>query len=216
MAIIEKVELWWVQCDPAKPNPRLDKENPSWEVQIRTARPEQKAEWETAGLKCKVLQYGAKAKDADGNSLEGENILDANGKKQWYHSLKKRSMYKDLTTGQKKPANPPQIVDGGMKPMDPNSIGNGSIGNVNFSTRKYQKPDGSPGIASTLLGLQITKLLVYTPAPAFGVTNMEIIDNSASVEEDAGEGFQQTSTVQVAAPRTPAVKPVDEKPEDAF
>ena len=45
MAILKNVELFYPRLDPKKPNSKFNKENPTWEVQIRTRDKKVKAEW---------------------------------------------------------------------------------------------------------------------------------------------------------------------------
>ena len=55
MALLKNCEIYYLKADPKRPNAAFNKENPTWEVQIRTSNPEQKAEWESLGLKPKLI-----------------------------------------------------------------------------------------------------------------------------------------------------------------
>ena len=103
-------------------------------------------------------------------------------------NLRKKSIKeKDGTAG-----TAPEVKDGNLQPIDPDSIGNGSVANVRIYQYEYPKPDGTKGIASVLMGLQLTKHIVYTPKPRdddFEQTTTERITpttDDAGAEGDAG------------------------------
>lgn len=146
--LLKNCEIYFAKL--GKPNNKFNKTNPTWEVQLRTTDPKQKKEWEDAGLKPKLI--------VGKGEQEGEPIL-ANGKKQWRVNLQKKSITKD---GEK--ASPVDLVDGKLKPIDPNSIGNGSVGNVRIFQYDYDN-NGKAGKASVLMGIQLTKHIIYIPKP---------------------------------------------------
>jgi hypothetical protein len=135
MAILKNVELFYPRLDPKKPNAKFNKDQPTWEVQLRTRDKKVKAEWTKLNLKPKTVE------DDDGVFYSV--------------SLRKKSKKKDGTPNQ-----PVNVVDGGLNQIDPMSIGNGSVGNV----RIFQYEYGDEGkIASMLMAIQITKLNEYVP-----------------------------------------------------
>lgn len=163
MAIVKDCELWFCKLDPKRPNSKFNKKNPTWEVQIRTSNKDQKKEWEALGLQVKAVVPD-----------EGEPFFRVN--------LRKKSIKED---GDK--AGPIKVVDGAMNEIDPNSIGNGSIGNIRIFQYEYPKEGGGKGIASVLMGVQVTKHLVYKPKPRdddFEATDTVVIDPDA---EDTGD-----------------------------
>lgn len=135
MAILKNVELFYPRLDPKKPNAKFNKDQPTWEVQLRTRDKKVKAEWAKLNLKPKTVE------DDDGVFYSV--------------SLRKKSKKKDGTPNQ-----PVNVVDGGLNQINPMSIGNGSVGNV----RIFQYEYGDEGkIASMLMAIQITKLNEYVP-----------------------------------------------------
>ena len=42
--LLKDVELWYTKLDPRYPNARFNKQNPTWECQIRTTDKDQKKE----------------------------------------------------------------------------------------------------------------------------------------------------------------------------
>jgi len=151
MAILKNVELFYPRLDPKKPNAKFNKEQPTWEVQIRTRDKKVKAEWAALNLKPKTVE-------------------DNDGKVFYSVTLRKKSKKKDGEVNQ-----PVKVIDGGLNDLNPMSIGNGSIGNV----RIFQYEYGDEGkIASMLMAVQITKLNEYIPKASdddFEMTETEIV-----------------------------------------
>lgn len=176
MAIIENAEIWFCKLDPKRPNASFNKENPTWECQIRTTDKKVKEKWEAMHLKVKLM--------------EGDNGI-------YYRvNLKKKSKKEDGT-----PAAPVKVVDGGMNDVNPNTIGNGSIGNIRVFQYDYET-GGKKGKASMLMAIQLTKHIVYTPKPRdddFTMTETEVVQPAPK-----SEGSD-----------TPKA-PVNAKPESAF
>jgi hypothetical protein len=142
MAIIENVEMWFAKLDPARPNNKFNKENPTWELQIRTTDKAQKAAWVELGLNVKAM-------------------LPDDGAPYWRVNLRKKSI-KEAT---KEPSPPVEVIDADMNPLDPNTIGNGSTGNIRVYQYDFPKADGSRGVACVLMGIQVINHILYVPKP---------------------------------------------------
>jgi len=139
MAILKDCELFFAKLNPEKPNSMFDKENPTWEVQIRTRNKAKAKQWKEMNLNVKP--------DEDDSGMF------------YKATLKKRSKKRDGA-----PQNPVQLVGGDLSPIDPDKLGNGSIGNV----RIYQYPynvGGRQGTASMLMAVQVTTYKEYEPKP---------------------------------------------------
>ena len=152
MAIIPNAELFFAKLDPTKPNSRFDTENPTWEVQIRTRDKKTAKSW-------KDMHLNVKPDEDDAGIFYKSN-------------LKKKSLKRNG-----EPNNPPTLVGGDLSIIDPNTLGNGSIGNVRVYQYDYDV-GGKTGIASMLMAVQITTLREYTPKPReddFAMTEMEVI-----------------------------------------
>jgi hypothetical protein len=175
MTILRKCELWWIKCDPKKPNPTFDKENPRWEVQIRTTDKSQMQDWKAVNLKPKSVT------DEDGNHLY------------WKINLQKKSKKSDNET----PLAPVKFVDGGLNDIDPNTVGNGSVGDVRLFQYDYETGTGKnkkKGIASMLMAVQVTKHIVYTPPQReddFEMQDTEVIEHQDSLGEGEEENTDQ-------------------------
>jgi hypothetical protein len=142
--ILRNVSLYYARLN--KPNSKHSPENPTWECQIRTENKEQKNEWIEAGLRVKA------------------EVPDE-GAPYWRVNLRKRSIKKD---GAK--ASPPEVVGADLMPINPEIIGNGSIGNVQIFQYEYNSAMGK-GIASILMGVQVTKLIEFISSPRESFTD---------------------------------------------
>jgi hypothetical protein len=150
--MLKNVEFWFAKLNPKRPNSKFNKENPTWELQIRTTSKEQKKEWEEKNLRVKAV------------------IPDEEGAVPYYRvNLRKKSL---KNNGE--PNGPVQCVDHNLVNLNPDTVGNGSIGHV----RLFQYEYGSDkDIASVLMGIQVVKHLVYTPN----------FDPNGGFEEEEGE-----------------------------
>jgi hypothetical protein len=140
--ILSNVELFFAKLDPANPNSRFDKENPTWEVQIRTKDKAVAKSWKEQNLRV---------------------TPDENDDGVFYRTnLKKKSKKRDGSD-----MAPVNVVAGDLSPVDPSTIGNGSIANLSVFQYDYNV-SGKEGVASMLMGVQITTLNEYKPAPKQG------------------------------------------------
>lgn len=167
MAIIKNVELWYPRLDPQRPNARFNKDRPTWEVQIRTSDKKVKAEWTKLNLKPKTV-------DAD------DGIF-------YSVTLRKKSKKADGS-----PNDPVRVVNGSLEPIDPRSIGNGSVGNIRVFQYEYGE---DKKIANMLMSIQVTKLKEYVPKPSddeFEMTETEVIsvsDLNGGDDDDDNEPY---------------------------
>jgi hypothetical protein len=137
--LIKNAELWYAKLN--RPNARFNRDNPAWELQLRTYDKAQKKEWEEANLMVKA-------------------VVPDEGAPYFRVNLKKRTIKEDGT-----PSAKPDCIDADLQPLDPDTIGNGSIGNVRIFQYPYPKANGDKGTASVLMGVQVTKHIVYIPKP---------------------------------------------------
>ena len=164
MPIIRDCELHFAKLDPKRPNNKFNKTNPTWEVQIRTTDKAVKKLWEELELPVKA-------------------VVPDEGAPYFRVNLRKKSIKEDGEA-----ASPIKVVNGKLEDMDPTSIGNGSIGNVRIFQYEYPKKDGGNGSASVLMGIQVTKHIVYTPKPRndeFTEAEMETVEPN----DDSDESF---------------------------
>lgn len=169
MAILKDCELYFAKLNPAKPNAMFDKENPTWEVQIRTRDKAKAKQW-------KEMNLNVKPDEDDAGMF-------------YKATLKKRSKKRDGTE-----QNPVQLVGGDLTPIDPDKLGNGSIGNVRVYQYEYNVA-GRKGIASMLMAVQVTTYKEYEPKPReddFEMVEMkvekvadnQVIDLSEELDDD--------------------------------
>lgn len=141
--ILKNVELHWAKLNPKRPNKTFN-EDGVWEVQIRTRDKKQAQEWKDAHLNVSVE-------------------TDENDKPYYKAMLKKQCKKKDGTDQA-----PVKVVNGSLEDINPDHIGNGSIGNVRLFQYDYEVGKGKQkkeGIASMLMAVQITTLNEYIPKP---------------------------------------------------
>ena len=197
----------------------MDPNNPRWEVQLRTHDKDQFAAWKAEGLKPKLLVH------PEGHEEEGQAIIDEKGRKTWKFNVGKnafkRGLSKDTPLAQRTPNDPVEVVDGKMRAIDPDTIGNGSVANVRVFIREYtDNKTGKPAKAGTLMGLQLVKYIVYKPSAReeFDAEDTEVIDETGSEESQYAAGDyedDEPSTRPSGGVKAP-VKPVDTRSEDAF
>lgn len=161
--IIRGAEIFFAKLDPARPNATFNKDNPTWEVQIRTRDKKVAKEWKEMNLRVQPKE-------------DDEGIFYA-------ANLKKKSKKRDGTD-----MAPVNVVAGDLSPIAPETIGNGSVGNLSVYQYEYNV-NGSSGIASMLMGLQITTLNEYTPRPkqgGFEMTDFKVnkVADNQEVDED--------------------------------
>jgi hypothetical protein len=169
MAILKDCELYFAKLNPNKPNAMFDKENPTWEVQIRTRDKAKAKQW-------KEMSINVKPDEDDAGMF-------------YKATIKKRSKKRDGAD-----QNPVQLVGGDLSEINPDKLGNGSVGNV----RIYQYPynvAGREGIASMLMAVQVTTYKEYEPKPreddfemvdmqVVKVADNQVIDEANNLEDD--------------------------------
>ena len=176
--IIQNCRVFYAKLIPSRPYDRFDKDNPRWECQLRTNDPKQKKLWDENSLHPKLMIH------KDGEE-EGEPLLDDEGKKQWRVNLKKRATKKN---GDEAP--PVEVVNAAKQPIDPSSLGNGSICNIRVYQYTYpDKVTKEPKVANVLMGLQVLHHIVY----------------EHSFEEFDDEGETEVTTPSDNEPNTPVV-----------
>ena len=110
MAIIRNVEVFWVKCDPARPDRYEGKGPAKWSVQLRIKDKKEKERLEK--------EYGFKF-----------SPIEDDGKLVYKTSLS-RFAFKagpDKNENLSDPNDPVNVVLGDLTPVDPNTVGNGSV-----------------------------------------------------------------------------------------
>jgi hypothetical protein len=156
MAIIKNVEVWWAKLDPAHPvkpvTPTNDDGTPKpkqWEVQIRTTSKEQKAELANIGVVLKAVR---------------EDKDDEESKILYYKTNLSRKAVKREPGKPDVPNEAPAVTNGRGEPVDPTTLGNGTVCNIRIYQREYELK-GIKKTANTLMALQVVKHVVYTASP---------------------------------------------------
>jgi hypothetical protein len=139
MPILNNVELWWAKVNPSKPERYEGKGPAKFSIQLRVKDKKTKESLEK--------EYGFKF-----SPLEVEDKIV-------YKTSISRYAYASGPDGKEdmnKPNKPVTVILGDGTPVDPDTIGNGSVGNVSF----FCKEDKS---GRTLKGIQILKLMKFEP-----------------------------------------------------
>jgi hypothetical protein len=119
------------------------------------------------------------------------------------------------------PARKPIVVDGARDPLDPDTIGNGSIGNIRLRLNDYEIRHPKTGAVTksgtkaVLEAVQVTTLKVFTPKGGdmndFDEEEMEIVED----EQDSDDTPPAKPVVKSAAKKPAAKKPAAEQ-DDGF
>ena len=171
MPILKDVEIHYVQVHPKRPSAKFDPAKPTWSIQIRTADKATADSWKKHNIKVKV-----EAKD------DGTVFFKAN--------MRRRAIKADGD-----PATPVSVVDKKLRPLSPNGIGGGTIANVLFNTYTYNN-GGKTGVAVSLKGLQITKLVPWKGAEGEEFEAYEGADDEDEGFESEGSSPTSGSTVE--------------------
>ena len=175
MPILKACEIHYPKLNPKRPNARYNKKNPTWEVQLRTTSVTVKKHWEAMHLKPKAV------------------LNEEAGTVDYYRvNLRRKSIKADG-----EPSDPVKVVNGALEPIDPDTIGNGSIGNIRIFQYEYKNDDGE-GVATVLMAIQLTKHVVYTRTAGDDDFDME---ETETVEEN--EEFDDSEPSSVAPSPAP-------------
>lgn len=164
MPIARNLELHWVKVNPARPQRFENKATApaKWSVQIRVYDKAQKAQLE------KEFGFQFKPMEVDDKIVYKTTISR-------FAFQANRETGKEDTNSPNDPVNV-MLADG--TPIDPDTIGNGSVANISF----YMKEDKSN---RTLKGIQVTKLIKYEPRESD--TEFELSDDYEIIEPNAAE-----------------------------
>lgn len=191
MAMLKKVTLYFAHLDKPHKPPFGGKDaiKLRWDVQIRTSDPAQRKEWLDMGIVAKLMKEPEMMRDPEDpkgqkidNPNAGENILDADGNKQWKYSLTRFLHKKDGSENE-----PPKVQDGGLDDIDPSTVGDGSIANISIFQYDNVNKDGTPGKGTIMKNLQIIKLVKRKPFEGSSEDEFETTETEVVEEEDDGE-----------------------------
>lgn len=166
--MLPNCEIWYPKLVPSRPNARFNKANPTWEVQIRTTSKDQKREWQEANLNVAAV------------------LPDDDTPPYWRVNIKRSVLKADGTESKEV-----DVIDGNLDPVDPGTIGNGSIANLRVFQYEYENDDGK-GIATMLMGVQLTRHILYKPTidpeDQFQSATTEVITPAEEGEEETSKG----------------------------
>lgn len=174
--ILNGVRLFWIKCDPAKPVAPLDEGKPDrWEAQLRID-----------------LDDKVNVETVQGAKIPFKTITEvADGEKPYM----RLSVHKPVVNREGKALKPVDVINGALQAIDPNTIGNGSVGNVRLHVYPYELRHKTTnkvtksGITSMLMGIQVTTLKVYrSTRNDFKAADYTVVDPSTSGDGVPGIG----------------------------
>jgi hypothetical protein len=184
MTILRNVTFYYPKLK--NPNGKFDKSNPRWEIQLRTTDKAQVAEWRELGLNPKLAE----------DEETGATFYRVN--------LQRKS--KNTKTGEA--VDPPTVVDSKRRPIDPATVGSGSIGHIKLYQYDTKSPDGEPVRGTTFIGLQLTTYVQFTPSAREDFEEEEgDTEVIAAAEEEGEDDGDFTEAPAKPAPKAPPPKP---------
>lgn len=160
--VLNNVEIFF----PKLARPDSYKGGPErWTLQMRTRDEDTADSWEELGFTVKKL------KDDDGNKFWRANVS------------------RKVIKGDGERRDPVKLLDGSMNEIDPRTLGNGSVGNIQYTPWEMER-DGETLSGRILEAVQVTTLKVYTPRDGaedegFSLVDTDVIpDNEADSEEN--------------------------------
>jgi hypothetical protein len=189
MPLINDIEIHYVKANPLRPNGTYNKENPTWEVQLRT---------KDRAVREELLEMSLKPVAVRVDPKDEESAVDY-----WRVNLRKKSIKEKDGTA----ADPVKVIDGDLEPVDPDTIGNGSRANVRIYQYAYEN-DGKKGLASVLMGIQLTEHILYEPKPHdddFAKTETKRIKPVVDPDDGAAEEDSTSDSSKLSpTPKPPA------------
>jgi len=167
MAILKNQEIWFAKLVAGRPDKnKFDPTRPNWNLQCRTTDKAKRKEWMELGLKPRTVRVDA---EDDESPIAYYSV-----------SFRKSAIKVDKITKVVTKANPPEVVDGKNKEMDPSTIGNGSIANLRLLKNDFEV-GGEKKSNYILMGVQLVKHIIYTGTQ---MEEFEECDTETVVPED--------------------------------
>lgn len=163
MPMIYDVTVFWVKLNPNKPERYQGKGPAKNGLQIRVT--------DRAKKEALEKEYGFKflpKEDTETGKLYYQTSINA------YTYASGPDKTEDVT----RPNDPVEVITGNREPIDPDTIGNGSVVNIRFRTKEDKS-------SRTLTGVQVTKLIKYTPRQA---EEFDVVEGFEVLGEDRGAG----------------------------
>jgi hypothetical protein len=161
--VLKNVEIWFPKLKKAE---SFKGSELAWSIQIRTKDEDQAADWEERGFSVKKIRPDKK---------KGEDF------EPFFRANIKRKVKKGDGTERE----PAKVVDKSLSKVDPMTIGNGSIGHVQYMPWEMER-EGSNISGRILEAIQITKLVPYEPKGDGEYEDDEDFDLLDSDDEDSG------------------------------
>ena len=173
MAVIKNVVINWLNADPKRPQQYKGQGRRRWQVTMLTDNKAEATRWKS--------EYGFRVTPVES---EGKLQYQARLSRKAYAALEgSDGMADDLTKPQERPVS---VIGADGSSIDPNTVGNGSVGDVSFNV--FTRPDGE--VFRTLKAIMIRRWVQRKPfedEDAFDLDGkLEVIteDSKGSKEDD--------------------------------
>ena len=178
MPVIKDVEMYWVKLDPEYPVAKyLKKTMKEWSLEIRTPDRDVADVWE------------------DEFHLRPKKIKDEDSGKTYYRAKLQKLAIANTEDPASKMSYPVEVVGPQLQAINPQTVGNGSIGDVMVSFRDWTF-EGKKGITADLRKVRVKKLVeYYREFEEFDELDeeLEIIDTVHDVKKKPKEAASKSS-----------------------
>lgn len=179
MAIVRNITGRWFKLSEQYPAPAFGDSGPKWEFIGVAKNKAQADEW-------KALNIRVKAAEVDGR-IE-------------YTAKFQKACLKRLKAGQdvQEKNKAPKVVNGSLKEIDPQTLANGSVVNIEIFQHPFEvksdKPGGptKKGISTILMSVQVVKHVVYVAKPREG---FDMTETETVMPETVAESMDESSVV---------------------
>jgi hypothetical protein len=225
--VLEDVELFFTKIDPENPTEISQDGKTGWETQLRTTEKAVAKEWRSLSLGVKAVREDKDDEDSKilywkttlrrkefnaKNTKAIESISDDEGIS--FEAAKRKA----LKSGEAVASKAPTVIDGDLEDIDPVTIGNGSIANVRVFQYDYTFK-GKDGVASVLMGMQITTLMEYAPQArdgGFSKTTTKRVSVGEQQGTNPSDDYEDEDEGKVSKKKSAPKKPVDLDDEIPF
>ena len=184
-AILKGATLYFVRMDPRKPKLNYNEDGYEWELQVRAPDKKTAEMWES--------EFHVNVKYDQEDSKSGDI---------WHGANINRKAY-SIEDGKEASFECPEafiVQDQVARPVDPNTIGNGSIGDVKIQMRTWSNKKKS-GTTTDLLGVLVRELVEYTQVadPDWDLSGDTTV-TKAEPADDESEGGGKKKKAKEEAP----------------
>jgi len=162
--VLRDVEIWWPKLVKSE-SFRGGRE--AWSVQLRTTDSEKADEMEERGFTVKQIRP---------NKKKGEDF------EPYFRANIKRPVYKNDGSERDRA----KVLDAGMDDVDPRTIGNGSVANIQYFPWEMEI-NGEEVSGRVLEKVQVTKLIVYEGSGDGEDEELDLLDGETEIVDETSK-----------------------------